>query len=84
MGADVTVQFIWERDGNIIDSLEDRNELLLLIAEVEPVHAGRYTCRAELTPQTPGGIVTNLGPISGGSLTVLGELLHKMASHNVT
>ena len=65
------MMFVWERNGLQIDSVEGTDQLQLYISEVEQAHAGTYTCRVVLTPQTSGAIM-NLGPASAGTLTVLG------------
>ncbi len=61
---------VWERDGNIIDMLDGALQLQLLIPSVEVVDQGNYTCRVELSsPHAP----RQIGPVSGGTLTVLGK-----------
>ncbi len=79
VSAEFTVRFVWERDGNVIDILEDTNLLQLSISEVQQVHAGHYTCRVELTPVSSGAVVI-IGPTSAGTLTVLGEPPHGVLS----
>lgn len=74
VSGDVMVRFVWERDGQLIDSSEAMGilQLQLRIAAVEQVHVGEYSCRVELTPQT-GGTPDILGPMTAGTLTVLGK-----------
>lgn len=75
VSGDVMVRFVWERDGQLIDSSEAMGilQLQLRIAAVEQVHVGEYSCHVVLTPQTGGTPATTLGPMTAGTLTVLGK-----------
>lgn len=71
----MSVRLEWERDGELIDSAE-ATQLQLHISQVESVHEGEYQCRVILTPLSGTDPIENLGPLSGGTLTVLGKPCH--------
>ena len=79
VGDGVTVMLEWVRDGRVIDS-GSGTQLLLHISQVEEVHEGEYSCRAILTPQSVSDPVTTVGPVSGGTLTVLSKYDHEYIS----
>lgn len=66
------VRLIWERDGVVIDSLQDAAQLHLTLHSIQRIDQGRYTCRAEFSP-TQHPTQPALTPVSAGTLTVLGK-----------
>jgi hypothetical protein len=64
LGDGVSGSVVWERNGIEVPS---SNTGELLISEVEFEDQGEYTCRVLVTPGS------DLGPVSAGTLTVLGR-----------
>lgn len=70
----MSVRLEWVRGDQLIDFADGAAvQLLLHITEVDIVHSGHYKCHVILTPQSGSDPIINLGPMSGGTLTVLGK-----------
>ena len=65
-GRAVGASYEWRRNGDIIESGSGPN-LQLRLTSVTLSDTGEYFCHATLSDST------ELGPVSGGFLTVLGE-----------
>ena len=74
------VRVIWERDGNPIRQFDGQLQFQLLIDPVEVADQGNYACRVVLSsPHSPGEI----GPISAGTLTIIGKIMMESVMYNL-
>ena len=81
-GEGMEVTYLWERDGQFIDSRSGGDNLQLHVPDVDLVHIGHYTCTANITRGQE--VVMTLGPTSAGYLNVLGMCLtHNIIQHNI-